>query len=595
MKFMKKSIIISLFISLLIYLPVQAQVEVEISTTIEIVNGKAYHIHEVIKGQTLYSISKAYEVSIDIIKDCNKLSDNQLNTGYLLKIPAKKQDINNENIESDGINYNLQNHIVVKGESLFGIAKQYSSTVEQLKKINSGLNDNISPGQLILVPIKVQKELKDSSLFHIVETGETLYSIAKMHLLSVKELKKLNLELSDNIQIGQKIIVGKQGETSETEDSVKTNCEDPILLNEYNIALLIPLHMEYSQSRIFRSDDKDKNDFYQFSPFAYIEFYEGLKIAIDTMKKAGMNINLHVYDLDESKEKLNKTISSPALSKMHLIIGPFSDTYLDTISAFSYEHKIPLVSSFLSGEVSLREINPYYINPITSIYYQMIALADFFKDKREDANVIVSYQPSEMEMAAAIALDSTLNELEFKSHAIVNINESGLSGITANFHASKENIIITLANGEIFVSNYIRNLNEYKKNFSITLMPLPGWLKYKNLDLEFLEHLNSNFFGSYFIDYQREDNRDFAKKFQKEYKSDPGKYAFLGYDIGVYFLSALHNYGPQFCPCMQEHHVNTLSINFKWIETSGEGFHNNFINIYKMKDFQLWNIENNKN
>ncbi len=586
---MKNKIILSLVFLLFVSLTGFAQVEVKISNEIEVINGKPYYIHEVEKGQTLYSISKAYKVSIDDIKEANKLSDNQLNVGYLLKIPSKKELV--EHVEADGVNIGMINHIVQHGETLYGIARMYETSVDQIKKLNPGLGDNISEGQVIIVPVKQAVVAEDTARYHVVEKGETLYSIAKMYLLTVKELKELNPDLTDDIQIGQKIIIGtvETGNIAEN-DTIPANCDDPQLLEEYNVALLITLYIEYASARIFRSDEKDENDFYTFSPFKYIGFYEGLKFAIDTLRQAGLSINLYVYDLDDSKEKLAKVLESPDLKNMNLIIGPFTQTWLDTLSTFSYENEIPLASVFLTGELSLREINPYYYNPVSSIYFQMISLGEYFAENKQDANVVVAYHGTPMEAAAAMVLDSILKENEFTSYKMVNITEEGVGSVSGSFVGSKENIVVTLANGEIFVSNYIRNMNNLKKSFNISLMPLPGWVNYENLDLEFLEYLHAHFFSSYFIDYEREDVRDFTKKFQKEYKCDPDKYAFLGYDYGLYFLSALHNYGAKFSDCLDNLKVNTLSTGFNWVEVPGEGHHNKCIMLYKMHDFQMWDI-----
>lgn len=587
---MKRKIIITTLLAFFVSFISYAQVAVEISTEVDIINGKAYYIHEVKEGQTLYSISKAYEVSIDIIKEANRMSDDQLKKGYLLKIPAKKEMIEN-NVENSGIQVGMENHIVQRGETLYSIAKLYETNVDHIKKLNPGLSDNISEGQVIIVPVKNRVEVKDSSRIHIVEKGETLYSIAKQYLISVKELKDLNPGLDDNIQPGQELVVGLEAsDVVVPNDTTPKNCDDPIILQEYNIALLIPLRMEYAGARIFRSDERDENDFYKFTPFSYIQFYEGLKFAIDTMIKSGMNINLFVYDLDDTDEKLEKVLSSPDLKNMHLILGPFTQTYLDTLSAFSYEYKIPMASCFLTGEINLREINPYYFNPVSSIYYQMVGLSDYFKESKPDANVIIAYQGTPMEKSAAMVIDSLMKDIEYGSFCAVNLTEEGLKGVTAKFNGSKENIILSLANGEIFISNYIRNLNEYKKNFNVTLMPLPGWLNYENLDLEFLEYLHSQFFGSYFIDYEREDVRSFTKRFQKDYKADPDNLAFMGYDFGVYFLSALHEYGTNFASCIDSLNVNTLSTGFKWVKVPGEGYHNKCIKLYKMHDLQLWDI-----
>ena len=175
---------------------------------------------------------------------------------------------------------------------------------------------------------------------------------------------------------------------------------------------------------------------------------------------------------------------------------------------------------------------------------------------------------------------------------MVNLTETGLKGATGKFVGGKrENILVMFASGELYVENIVRSLNDYKEKFVISLYGLPTWLNYDVIDLEFLEFQNTHFYSSSFIDYESAKVRNFAKRFQKQYKVDPDRFAFAGYDIGLYFLSALKNYGTQFYKCIDEHKVPLLAteLNFEFSKT--DGYRNTYVSIYKMKDFQLWKIK----
>jgi len=110
------------------------------------------------------------------------------------------------------------------------------------------------------------------------------------------------------------------------------------------------------------------------------------------------------------------------------------------------------------------------------------------------------------------------------------------------------------------------------------------------IDFEFLEYQNTHFFSSSFIDFERIEVRNFAKKFQSRYKVDPTKQAFSGYDIGLYFISALQKYGPDFPGCIKEHKPNLLSTEMDFVFSPVDGFRNHHVSIYRMKDFQLWKV-----
>lgn len=589
---MKKIVLLFAFLSVVVFAKnVLAQVPVTVSTVIEIIDGKACYIHEVMQGQTLYSISKAYNVGVDEIKSLNRLSSDQLQKGYLLKIPAKQTGANPEVVNTGTGQMTTKDHEVQKGESLYKIAIKYSTTVDNIKKLNPGLTDNIAPGQLIKVPISFSEPVADDNVKHVVATGETLYGIAKKYLVTLAELKAMNPGISDQISPGQEIIVGIRKAGTANVKSDTCDCSKPVLLSEYNVALLIPLYLDKAYFRTMNTQDRDKNEWYSNPAFSFIQFYEGMQLALDTLRSAGLKLKLHVFDLDETDEKFSKVMNNSDLKNMNLIIGPFQQKYLDTISRFSYANRIPMVSCYLSSQIELQEINPYYFNPITSIRQQMRGLSDYFKSDKADANMIIAYQANEVEKKAAMDLDSFLRASNYGPYTMVNLTETGLRGATSAMVTGKENVLVLLANGELYIENIVRSLNDLKKTYKITMFGLPGWLNYENIDLEFLEFQNTHFFSSSFIDFEREDVRQFAKHFQQRYKCDAEKQAYMGYDISLYFLSALQQYGPAFPYCIQRHKTNTLTYQFQFEHSPADGYRNRYISIYRMKDFQLWRVQ----
>ena len=149
------------------------------------------------KGDTLYSIAKQFNLKIeDIIKE-NELNGNILDIGQLLLIPNKS---NNENEELLVEEYDV--YIVKKGDSLWKIARENNITVPELIDLNN-LNDlTLQINQKLLIP----KKNKDNNTY-IVKKGDTLWSIAKKLNIDVNELKKLNNLESNLLSIGQELII----------------------------------------------------------------------------------------------------------------------------------------------------------------------------------------------------------------------------------------------------------------------------------------------------------------------------------------------------------------------------------------------------
>lgn len=564
--------------------------QVEISKQTEVINGKKFYIHEVRQGQTVYTIAKAYKVTQDEVFRYNDHARDGLKPGDKLKIPFK----DNETIPQPEVKSESEYfiHTVSEGESLGKIAAKYKTTLSEIRKLNSGISDQIKPGQKIKIPGK-EPEKEVVPVYHVVKQGESLYSIAKDYKTTVTEIKNQNPGMNESIHPGDKlkIIAGTlQNDNQETQPLEKADCAHPRKLDEYHVALLIPLYLNKSEAIKFEEGDKNENEFKQHTSFTYVQFYEGMKLAMDSVNKLGLNIIFHVYDVAMDSTNMADFLDKPELKKMNLILGPFNSKHLSAFQNFSNENKIPFVSCYLTDESNEASGKSYHIRPIPSISMQVEGLASYVPVKFKEANIIIAYQNSELERGAARSLDSLLKSRKFAGTVkLVDYTASGLGGVTGAF-TKGQNVVVSLITGEITISNYIRNLSTYRKNYDITLFGLPGWLRYENLDMEFLEYLNTHFFASGFADMEDENVRDFMHTFQKVYSCDPDRYAFAGYDFTLFFSRALASFGPDFMNCIEGREFKGLYYHFNFRKVT-DGLENQSIRVYRMKDFQLWNAE----
>lgn len=159
-----------------------------VANTIKSYLGLSNDYYIVKKGDNIYSIARKYNTTVDEIKRLNNLTSNYLNIGDKLTIKSIPTTI------SDTNNY----YIVKKGDSLYTIALKYNMTVDELKKQNNLSSNILSVGQRL----KVNKPKNDKSEY-IVVNGDTLYSIARRYNISVDELKKNNNLVNNNLSIGQ--------------------------------------------------------------------------------------------------------------------------------------------------------------------------------------------------------------------------------------------------------------------------------------------------------------------------------------------------------------------------------------------------------
>ncbi|HEY5593041.1 MAG TPA: LysM peptidoglycan-binding domain-containing protein [Paludibacter sp.] len=199
--------------------------------------------HIIKKGETLFSISKLYKISVEELKKINKLQTGNIRPGQELKISQISEPISNVALSKSEIQKKVTTHKVISGESLFSIAKMYNVTTEELKKINDLTRSNIHAGQEIIIysgteiakaDLKTNTNLKEKEVvkkevmtpknkIYKVKKGESLISIAKDFNMSVEDLKKMNNLTDNKIKFGQELVVSQS--VTETTKSTTSKVE----------------------------------------------------------------------------------------------------------------------------------------------------------------------------------------------------------------------------------------------------------------------------------------------------------------------------------------------------------------------------------
>ena len=166
--------------------------------------------YTVVKGDSLYTISKKYGITVDELMRYNNLSSTSLQIGQILKIPTTTDD-------GGGIIITpiYENYTVKKGDSLYTIAKKFNTTVDQIRKDNSLTSTNLSIGQVLKIKVGEEivgveecygegfQDVEKNYITYTVKKGDSLYTIAKNYNTTVDNIKKLNNLTSNNLSIGQ--------------------------------------------------------------------------------------------------------------------------------------------------------------------------------------------------------------------------------------------------------------------------------------------------------------------------------------------------------------------------------------------------------
>ena len=156
------------------------------------------------KGDSLYSIARENNISVDTLMKDNSLTNTSLSVGQNLKI---RIDSSNAIEECFGEDYtppsttNYTTYTVKKGDNLYSIANKYNTSFSEIIKLNNLTTNVLSIGQVLKVPTSTNT----NEIIYTVKSGDNLYSIAKRYNTTVDIIKRKNNLTTNNLSIGQKL------------------------------------------------------------------------------------------------------------------------------------------------------------------------------------------------------------------------------------------------------------------------------------------------------------------------------------------------------------------------------------------------------
>lgn len=559
--------------------------QIEKSSKIEYIGGKNYYLHTVKSGQTLTAIASAYGTTVDEILASNPGMKKDLKVDQVIKILVKAAVTTTD----------YTKHIVKHGETLSSIAQLYKVKLDDVFKLNPGLSSNIKPGQEIKIPKNsgsTATVAHNAYTVHVVQKSETLFSIARQYNVKVDELKQANPGLNETIQIGQQIRIPVKGTEIKTPDKpIDTiplfECMKTGMLPSYNVGLLIPLYLE--KATYIDTSDEDKS-VKKYSSFAFIGFYEGMLIALDSLKELGFSAKFIVEDVVEDTNKIVTLLERPEFAESHLLIGPFFSSVFKYAANWSKDKKVKIVNPFTARSEFVKD-NPYVFKNEVSSMQQAQQTADYARKTWPGCNIILVHcdKDTDKELVDSYAIALAGPDSSMTDYHVVAYTKEGLTGISKNLAIDKVNVVISFMHGEATLSNYIRNLSEYSFKYQMVVFGLPEWEKFSSLESEYLLNINLHIVTSAFVDYRKQNVKDFVVEYRSRFHTEPDEYAFAGYDVAMYYFNALRIYGKDFENCLADYKPELLQGTFAFEHQENCGWENTKICIFRYEDYKRIN------
>jgi len=643
---MNSKILVTLFATIILSSVLCAQdtvlPQIKKSTDKVKIEGKYYYIHIVRKGETLYSISKVYEVSqMDIAME-NPDIYLGIQVDQALKIPIKDYVEPNQNEL-----YIF--HIVSKSETLYGISRKYQVEIDDLVEVNPEVKTVLLLSQIVRIPKDKlntlgKKAIPDSVrfIFHEVKRKEGLYSISKQYNVSQNVIEKFNADLLINgLKFGSVLKIPKnpsdtsllpkydliQNVPSEQKaEAIIEKTAIPQTLcdtfnfqnynNPFNIAILLPFETtKVETDTVFHSlftswmtvSDKvailDRPELSR--SFSMVDFYQGFLLAVEQAKTEGISINLSVFDTQKDVSTIYTLLEESSVKNSDIIIGPVYPEEIKPVADFAKAHNKIMVSPLSSSGHLLYE-NPYIFQVFPSFTTQvkefiskidLCSQSNFMVIYEDDSTNIKMIDQYKEHITNKICICTNSDSLHFKE---ISYKPGGNSietkeKINQSLILEKENIIFVPSDNEAFVSDFLSHLFALTTyyGYNVKVYGFPKWQRFKNVPIEYYYKLNLHLFTQTYLDYVNPEVVNFITTYRFYYKTEPSQFSFQGYDTGIFFFNALKKYGKDFRYCIPNLKMDLLQSDYEFNQISRTGGFENkstFLIQYS-KDFDVIKIK----
>jgi LysM repeat protein/ABC-type branched-subunit amino acid transport system substrate-binding protein len=533
-------------------------------------NGEVCYSHIVKERQTLYSISKAYNVSIeDIYKYNPSVKENGLKVNTILIIP----------IAGEAAQAKADSAVEMAAEP---VVEAVAKTEEAQTPVAETVSEpEVKPE----VKVEPATEPEDEDIVikrktHTVRWFEDLDTIAEKYGVTVEALMEINGLTGRKLTKRQKLIIPTEEEAAQAqaddnglEDgetlqdaSDTTAVTDTLMLPEMpskktvDLSLMLPLNASSAKG----------------SSSNNIDFYSGVLLAIYEMSQNGVSTSLDTYDIADGKIKTDLD----SLKNENVVIGPVSTGDLTRLFNTAPQDKMVVSPLDQRAEKLVYEHSNMIQapTPYSVIYTDLMAWMK--EDLQEGDRAIVvtekGARATEAVQAMMAAVDSSKIEYKALSYSILegrDVPESLAWLMTEDETAS--NRVFIASESEAFVNDVVRNLNVMiHKKYKVVLYA-PGRIRnFETIEVDNFHNSNLHVSLGYYIDYDDAKVKEFLLKYRALYNSEPTQFSFQGYDLAKYFIGLCSKYGENWTQKLESSDSKMLQSIFRFRKTEAGGYIN---------------------
>ena len=531
----------------------QAYVNTPVSVSKEKVkiNGELCYSHVVLEKQTLFSISKAYNVSVDEIYRLNpSLKETGLKKNAIILIPIAQDKTSEAPVQDNPI-------------------KVEQERQERQRQLDS------------LTAIEVQKPTKPvvKHIVHVRKWFEDLNTIAEKYGVTPEALMEANGLKSTKLSNRQKLIIPTAEEVSEyqedaaeveiaetepVQDSLKTEIiEDYAFLPKENVKATMLLPLKTADGRLNRNN---------------MDFYSGALLATYDLAENGVSIDFSMLDITDK----DHPVTYEDIDGSDIVIGPVSSADISKLlesfppSTMVISPLDPRVEGLVAGAHNL-------IQAPTPAKMQYIDMTEWVKEDMNPGDTVVvisekAFKQSDVAKTMMEVIDSSGIVYNRFTYNILE-GRDVIDTLKVLMDKDGTSRVMIASESEAFVNDVVRNMNlMLYEQYKVVLYAPSKIRSFETIEVEHFHKTNMHVSLTYYIDYEDQRVKDFLLKYRALFNTEPTQFAFQGYDIASYFINLCSRYGDRWPEMVGNAPQAMLQSTFRCRKTNEDsGYINNGI------------------
>lgn len=541
------------------------------------INGAKYYIHTVQPGETLYGLAKTYAVGEQVIVENNPETAAGLKAGTNLKIPyvtsvaeqmperklrktfTKHYVAQGETLYAISRQYEIPIPTIIEDNpSLDPIHLQPGERILIRKKMIGSEDEAGSQAQWEEYRMSLNSIAAPGDAYHIVRQGETFYSLSKRYGTTEEELSRLNGGLKPSeLKAGAMIKVPEpedtapeQPETAEEEseapapaDNMQPEQSKPFGEVEFRalrpnetlkVALLLPISTETTGTNT-----------------NYLEFYQGFLLGLDSVKhRYGYSVDLTLFNTGRDKEKVEEFMRSEEFRRSDLIVGPVYEEETHAVVRFAEKRRIPVVSPLAHIE-NLSSDALFQLAPDPARKYEKAA--GLLNGDRRITLIYTADTDKEFE-AEMLAL---IGDREYRTHTYKYEHPNDIArhqgyspaDLTPLLNNEDDNVFIVMADNEVDVDRILAALASADTSIAsrgritpqFVVLGNARWNRYTNIDRTMFFKNRVIFLSTYHAKRDADVVRAFDGAYIRAFGMLPTLYSYRGFDTAMIFCPAMYN------------------------------------------------------